>query len=71
MNRMMRWFDFSHLPAGPLRDTSAECAKLARIIDEDIPECAEKTAGLRLLVQAKDCFVRAAIEAGETEGSGR
>lgn len=28
-----------------------------------LPECPEKSAGLRKLLEAKDCFVRAAMEA--------
>jgi hypothetical protein len=69
-NRMMRWFEFQHLPVGPIRAASAECAALARIFDDRLPESAEKTAGLRKLLEAKDCFVRATIEAGETRAEG-
>lgn len=60
-NRLLRWFDYQHLPEN-LQPISHECAKLADIVDDTIPECAEKTAGLRKLLEAKDCFVRAVIE---------
>lgn len=58
MNRMMRWFEYSHLPE-ELARVSRECAKLADYMDTHLPESAEKTAGLRKLLEAKDCFVRA------------
>ena len=32
-------------------------------MDEYIHHCPEKTAGLRKLLEAKDCFVRAHLEA--------
>ena len=35
---------------------------LATKMDE-LPDCAEKSAGLRKLLEAKDCFVRAAFPA--------
>ena len=60
-NRLMRWFDHQHLPLH-LQPVSRHCANLAVYIDESIPEGAEKTAGLRKLLEAKDCFVRAKME---------
>jgi hypothetical protein len=59
-NRLMQFFSYEHLPAH-LRGTSEACAKLAQEMDK-LPEGAEKTAGLRKLLEAKDCFVRALIE---------
>jgi hypothetical protein len=58
----MRYFSFAHLPAGPLRDTSAICHDLARAMALELPPGAELSAGLRKLLEAKDCFVRAAID---------
>ena len=55
---MMRWFAYSHLDV-PLRDVSRQCYELALAMDDALPEGAEKTAGLRKLLEAKDCFVRA------------
>ena len=63
-NRMMRWFEFAHLPDN-LRGYSEVCAQLAHWIDDHLPEGAEKTAGLRKLLEAKDCFVRARLEADD------
>lgn len=62
-NRLLAYFTFSHLPEGPIRESSAQCAQLAHEIDLALPESPEKTAGLRKLLEAKDCFVRAQIDA--------
>lgn len=62
MNRLMQFFKFAHLPPH-LQEPSKSCADLAAKIDETLPEGAEKTAGLRKLLEAKDCFVRALLEA--------
>lgn len=62
MNRLMRWFEHAHLPAD-LQEVSRPIAELAATLDTTLPEGPEKTAGLRKLLEAKDCFVRAAIEA--------
>lgn len=64
MNRMLKWFKFAHLPAH-LQEISAPCAQLAGAMDEALPESAEKTAGMRKLLEAKDCFVRAKLESME------
>ena len=60
MNRLLRWFAYNHLPA-PLQGVSALCADLAEQVDTLLPEADEKTAGLRHLLEAKDCFVRARL----------
>ena len=60
-NRMMRWFVSDHLPSD-LQPISRYCGNLAKEMDERLPEGAEKTAGLRKLLEAKDCFVRAKLE---------
>lgn len=59
--RLMRWFEYAHLPA-KLQEIVAPVAELAAQMDAVLPEGAEKTAGLRKLLEAKDCFVRADIE---------
>ena len=64
MNRLMKWFNYSHLPQ-KLQDVSAPVSDLAHHMDNVLPECAEKTTGLRKLLEAKDCFVRARLEADE------
>ena len=43
------------------------CAQTAEGMIEELPDGPELTVGLRKLLEAKDCFVRAAIEA-EAEG---
>ena len=60
-NRLMQFFKYEHLPEH-LQGVSAACAKLAQMMDEMLPEKAEKTAGLRKLMEARDCFCRALIE---------
>ena len=61
---MMRWFEYAHLPPD-LRVISVYCHELACAMDTELPEGAEKTAGLRKLLEAKDCFVRARLEADD------
>ena len=64
-NRLLRWFEYSHLPTY-LQEVSRPIAELAKKLDEDIPDCPEKTAGLRKLLEAKDCLVRACMEANSS-----
>ena len=54
-------FEFAHLPAGPLRDTSAACAQLAEALLGTLMDGPELSAGLRKLLEAKDCFVRQSV----------
>jgi hypothetical protein len=55
-----KYFDFGHLPQN-LQEVSAPICELAEKMDESLPDCAEKSAGLRKLLEAKDCFVRAKL----------
>ena len=59
-NRMMPYFAYSHLPE-KLQAVSRPVGDLAQRMDEELDEGPEKTAGLRKLLEAKDCFVRAAL----------
>jgi hypothetical protein len=59
---VVRYFTYDHLRAGPLRDTSQACAQLAEEMLSELPDGPELTAGLRKLLEAKDCFVRAALD---------
>lgn len=61
---LIRFFKYEHLPER-LQATSKPCGDLARQMDAALPDCAEKTAGLRKLLEAKDCFVRAGLPADE------
>ena len=56
---IMKYFTYSHL-APTLQGVSKPISELAEKMDE-LPDCAEKSAGLRKLLEAKDCFVRAAL----------
>lgn len=57
---ILRYFASDHLPEGKLRDTSRMCAAVADNMARTL-EGPELTAGLRKLLEAKDCFVRAAL----------
>lgn len=59
---LLRFFSYDHLPEGKLRDTSQACGVLAQDMVDVLPAGAELTAGLRKLLEAKDCFVRAALD---------
>lgn len=57
----MRYFVVGHLPAH-LAAVSRPIGELAEQMDTTLPDGAEKSAGLRKLLEAKDCFVRAALQ---------
>jgi len=57
----MKYFDYDHLPSR-LQEVSKPVGELAKAMEELLPNCAEKSAGMRKLLEAKDCFVRAALE---------
>jgi hypothetical protein len=54
-------FEYAHLPEGKLRVLSSHCAALAEMMVDRLPDGPELSAGLRHLLEAKDCFVRAAV----------
>jgi hypothetical protein len=60
-NPIMRFFMYDHLASGPLRSTSKVVCDLAEHFEAVLPAGAEKTHGMRKLLEAKDCFVRAAL----------
>lgn len=62
MSPIIRYFRHEHLPAGPLRDTSALFSALANEIQSRLPDGAEKSVALRKLLEAKDAAVRAALD---------
>jgi hypothetical protein len=55
-NDLLRFFTFAHL-----QEVSRPICELALQMDASLPDGAEKTAGLRKLLEAKDCFVRASL----------
>ena len=56
----MKYFDYEHLPSH-LQEVSKPIGELARKMNETLPDGAEKSAGLRKLLEAKDCLVRAKL----------
>lgn len=56
--QLARHFDYAHLPP-QLQAVSKPCHDLAEQMIAAIPDGAELSAGLRKLLEAKDCFVRA------------
>jgi hypothetical protein len=61
MNDIMKFFQYRHLPLN-LQEISVAVYDLAHAMNRTLPDCAEKSAGLRKLLEAKDCFVRATLE---------
>lgn len=59
--QIARHFEYEHLPPR-LQEISKPCHDLAEQLIGALPDGPELTAGLRKLVEAKDCFVRAAVE---------
>ena len=57
---ILKYFAYSHLPPD-LQIVSAPFASLAYSMVVFVPRSPERTAGLRKLLEAKDCFVRAMI----------
>lgn len=58
---IMQFFNYEHLPHD-LQEISAPFCILARKIVSVLPRCAERSASLRKLLEAKDCAVRARIQ---------
>lgn len=57
---MMQFFAYAHLPAH-LQAISKPFGDLAQHIVDTLPSNPERTAGLRKLLEAKDCAVRAQL----------
>lgn len=55
-----RFFAYAHLPPH-LQAISKPVSDLADEMVRTLPDSAERTAGLRKLLEAKDCFVRAKL----------
>lgn len=56
----MKYFEYAHLPPH-LAEVSKPIGELAKQMDAALPDGPEKSAGLRKLLEAKDCFVRAKL----------
>ncbi len=66
MSTTIKYFAYAHLPAA-LQVVSKPIGDLAHQLEAQLPEGAEKSAGMRKLLEAKDCFVRAALDAPKQE----
>lgn len=60
VDRILRFFAYDHLPP-KYQAVSAPICELAYRMAESLPIDPETTAGLRKLLEAKDCFVRAKL----------
>lgn len=58
----IKYFEYAHLPPH-LQAVSKPIGKLAEKMEAELPDGPEKSAGMRKLLEAKDCFVRAALDA--------
>lgn len=59
---LLRYFEYAHLPEH-LQAISKPVGDLAQQMAEQLPDGPELTTGLRKLLEAKDCLVRAALGA--------
>lgn len=57
---IMKYFDYDHLPER-LQKVSKPIGDLAKKMDDTLLPGPEKSAGLRKLLEAKDCLVRASL----------
>lgn len=62
----IKYFAFAHLPQH-LQVVSKPIGELAQQMEGQLPDSPEKEAGMRKLLEAKDCFVRAAVAAPKSE----
>lgn len=59
-DRMMQFFAYEHLPPH-LQAISKPFGELAQHMVDTLPSNPERTVGLRKLLEAKDCAVRAQL----------
>jgi hypothetical protein len=62
MYPILRYFEYDHLPEA-LALISRPFCDLAHQLALDLPHCPETGTALRKLLEAKDCAVRAALDA--------
>jgi hypothetical protein len=60
-SQILKFRAYPHLPR-QLQQVSKPIGELAEQMDNQLPDGAEKSAGLRKLLEAKDCMVRASLE---------
>lgn len=56
----IQFFDYDHLSPS-LQEVSKPIYELAHLMEDTLPDGAEKSAGMRKLLEAKDCFVRSIL----------
>lgn len=56
----IQYFEYDHLPE-KLQEVSKPIYELAHLFEASLPDGPEKSAGMRKLLEAKDCFVRSMI----------
>lgn len=56
----IQYFSSDHLPP-QLQKVAKPIEDLAHLMEDTLPDGPEKSAGMRKLLEAKDCFVRANI----------
>jgi len=61
MDRMLRWFDYAHLPQRQ-QQVSAAFQALAQVICTELNPGPERTVALRKLLESKDAAVRSSFE---------
>lgn len=61
---ILQFFKYDHL-SEPLKAVSKPFCELAALMDKTLPDNLEKRVGLRKLLEAKDCAVRAVIHKWE------
>jgi len=59
-DKLLKFFEYKHLPP-QLRSISKPLCEVAALMDKELPSSHEKSVGLRKLLEAKDCFVRASL----------
>jgi hypothetical protein len=59
--QILQYFRYQHLPED-LQEISRPCCELATKMASRLNQNPELTTGLRKLLEAKDCFVRAGLE---------
>ena len=58
---LLQYFEYAHLPEH-LQEVSRPCGEMADRMVNALPDGPELTTGLRKLLEAKDCFVRTAVD---------
>lgn len=62
VEQVLRYFEFEHLRAGELRDTSQMFHALAHELADRLPAVPQTTVALNKLLESKDAAVRASLD---------